>query len=61
MVVIADKIESIMEERNNTWVNIRCSRVNENAIVIFIACQKKEEKGITKSQYGATRRSWPQG
>jgi hypothetical protein len=60
-VVIAERIASITEERNSTWVNILCSRVNENAIVILTVCQKRQDKGIKKSQKGETSRSSPHG
>jgi hypothetical protein len=49
-VNIVDTIDRIIEEKKRTCVNMRCSRVNQNAILMFTTCQKKDEKGITKSQ-----------
>lgn len=59
--MIVDRIEIIIEERNNTWINIRCSRVNQNVTLRLSICQNKEEKGITNNQKGLTSLSSPHG
>lgn len=60
-VVIADNTEIIIEERNKTCVNIRCSRVSQKAVVMFMICQNIEEIGMVNNQKGLTSLSVPHG